>query len=179
MKTSIIAIIFLFGFLPFSRAQHLSVSLYDGNGINILDVEKSEGYTLTDWNTYSNQIVIEGLLVKENGFTLGAELGAHRLYYWERREIYYGNYIWSTLWTYNLGGIIGYTTHNFAIKAGLDLRDYADGSGVAVGFLTAADYAIPLGDKFAIPVGIRADFIPANAFTVSLNLTVGFRYRIK
>lgn len=165
-------------FSLFLQGQTLSLSFYDGNGVNILDVEKSQGWVLEDWNTYSNQISLEGLYVLESGLTLGGELGAHRLYYWERRDSYYGYYHWGTMWTYNLGFIVGYTMDKITLKTGIDLRDYSDGSGIAPGFLFAGDYAIQLADKLSIPIGIRADVIMAKALTVSPNLIIGLRYRI-
>ena len=90
------------------KAQSLSVTLYNANGTNILDVEQSEEYELEDWNTYSNETLIEFSRTSENGFILGGEFGAHRLYYWERRDSYTGYYYWATLWTYHLGGVVGY-----------------------------------------------------------------------
>ena len=92
MKTIAISFILLVSLLPSTFGQHLNLSLYDGNGINLLDVQKSQGMALSDWNTYSNEIVIEGLYILESGFTIGGELGGHRLYYWEYPDSYYSYY---------------------------------------------------------------------------------------
>lgn len=176
MKTLAISFILLVCLLLSTFGQHLNLSLYDGNGINLLDVQKSTGIALTDWNTYSNEIMIEGLYQLESGFIIGGELGAHRLYYWEYKDYIYNYYHWGTLWTHNIGAIVGYSVNNFTLKTGLDLCSYADGSGTAVGFLFAADYGISLGKRLAIPIGFRTDFISATAFTTSPQIYLGLRY---
>ena len=152
----------------------MNIALYNANGVNILDVEKSEDYELEDWNTYSNETLIEFTRVNDQGLILGGEFGAHRLYYWERRDTYYGYYYWGTQWTYHLGGLVGYALNEkISLKTGLNFRYYSDGSGIAVAIPIFADYGIRLTDRLSLPVGIRTDAIFANAFTFSLNISIG------
>lgn len=162
------------------KAQSLKIAIYNANGTNILDVEQSEEYELEDWNTYSNETLIEFTRISENGLILGGEFGAHRLYYWERRDSYTGYFYWATLWTYHLGGLVGYTPNEkLSFKTGLNFRYYGDGSGIAVAIVPIfADYGIRLTDRLSLPVGVRTDAIFANAFTFSLNISVGLRYQI-
>ena len=161
------------------QAQSMNIALYNANGVNLLDVEKSEEYELEDWNTYSNETLVEFTKVNDRGLILGGEFGAHRLYYWERRDSYYGYYYWGTQWTYHLGGLVGYTQNEkLSLKTGLNFRFYSDGSGIAVAIPIAADYGIRLSDRLTLPVGIRTDAIFANAFTFSINILVGLRYQI-
>ena len=181
MRSCILVFLFsLFSFISL-HSQNLNITIYNANGVNILDVEQSEEYELEEWDTYSNETLIEFTRISEKGFILGGEFGAHRLYYWERREPYYGYFIWGTLWTYHLGGIVGYAPfERLFLKTGLNFRYYGDGSGIAVAIVPiAVDYGIRLSDRFSLPVGIRTDAIFANAFTISLNLAVGLRYQIK
>jgi hypothetical protein len=181
MKSFVSLILIFLIALPSIQSQSMNISLYNANGINILDVENSEEYELEDWDTYSNETLIEFIRISEKGFIVGGEFGAHRLYYWERREPYYGYFIWGTLWTYHLGGLIGYSLNDkLWLKTGLNFRYYGDGSGIAFAIVPlSVDYAIRLSDRLSIPVGIRTDAIFANAFTFSINLALGLRYQIK
>lgn len=159
----------------------MNIAIYNANGVNILDVEQSEEYELEEWDTYSNETLVEYTRISKKGLIIGGEFGAHRLYYWERSEPYYGYFIWGTLWTNNLGGMVGYTPIKcLSLKTGLNLRYYGDGSRIAVAIVPiSAVYGIRLSDRFSIPVSIRTDTIFANAFTFSLNIAVGLRYQIK
>jgi hypothetical protein len=182
MKLAASFMVLILLFISNMRAQNLNVAVYNANGTNLLDVEKSEDYELEDWNTYSNETLVEFTRINDNGFILGGEFGIHRLYYWERREPYYGYYIWGTLWTYHVGGLIGFApTEKLSFKTGFNFRYYGDGSGVAFAIVPlAADYKIiKISRHFSIPVGIRTDAIFANAFTFSINLSIGLRYQIK
>ncbi len=158
-------------------SQSFIYGIYNGNGLNILDVEESEGWTLNDWGTYSNLTSLEGLFKLRDKFLLGGEIGAQRLYYWERRSPSTGYFTWGTRWTYNVGALAATSLidEKLMLKAGAAARIYADGSGTALAVMAALDYALFSFGKFSVPLGFRSDFIMAKAPTVCLNITLGLR----
>jgi hypothetical protein len=178
MKSKLILIL-LFASSTFLNtfSQSWILGVYSGFGINILDVEKSQDWELEDWNTYSILPYFEALYKLNDRTFLGAEIGAHRQYYWERRDDLTGYYYWGTLWTYNFSVLAETLVKDkLTVKSGLGLRTFSDESGSSVGIMFASDYVLASIGRFVIPLGLRLDFIPANAFTTSVNLTLGLRF---
>jgi len=163
-----------------SHAQDIYGTVNSGIGINVLNVEKSEGGPLNDWNTFSWTANVEGLVLLPSGYLLGAEVNVHRLYSYSRFYAPGNYYINGNIWTYHVGLIGGIAlTDNFYVKVGGNLRIYSDGSGVAPGFMAGFDYVLPLSGNFSLPVGFRSDLILGHAITASFNAMVGLRYYIE
>ena len=177
MKYSLPIILILVVLLSFPTfSQNYTVGLYCGFGANILDVEESQGWELEEWDNYSIMPTFEALINLDDKFLIGGELGAHRHYYWERRESGTGYFYWGTIWTYNFGALAEYlVTDKLRLKSGLGFRVFSDGSGSSPGIMAAFDYSVVSFDKLNIPLGLRVDAIPANAFTTSVNITAGVR----
>ena len=172
---TLIYLIFLTAF--FSQkgfSQAFNFGIYNGTGINLVDVEKSQGWELVDWNTYSNLTNIQGLFMLNEKLQIGGEVGAHRLYYWERRSPNTGYYSWGTMWTYNVDLLAAASLNEkIVFKAGIGMRTYSDASGSAFAGLASIEYELISFGKFTIPIGLRTDLIMANATTSSINLFLG------
>jgi len=178
-RNCLLPVILVLSTISFSKAQDLYAGVNSGIGVNLLDVEKSEGGALSDWNKFSWIGNVEGLVLFPSGYILGAELNIQRLYSYSRFYSPGNYYINGNVWTFHAGAIAGIAlTDQLFIKTGANLRIYSDGSGVAPGFMASVDYAIPLMENFSLPIGLRTDLIFANATTFSLNAMIGVRYYI-
>ena len=165
--------------LPSAYGQELYGTVNSGIGINILNVEKSEGGPLNDWNKFSWIGNVEGLVLLNSGYLIGAEVNIHRLYSYSRFNTLGNYYTKGNIWTYHVGAIVGIaSSDNLFVKAGGNLRIFSDGSGVAPGLMAAFDYSFPLLDNFSLPVGLRSDLLFGTAISLSFNATVGIRYYI-
>ncbi len=164
-----------------SYSQSIELSANGLLGVTFVDVESALDTELEDWNTFSYGFYAQGTYEFWDGIFIGAELGYHRLYYWEEAYLaggMYRNYRWNNAATIHFGPVVEAKSNNFFGLAGLNLRIFTDDSGVAPGLMFAGGYKIKIGDMFAIPLGIRTDIVFGSGVPVALNLMFGFKYTI-
>jgi hypothetical protein len=180
MRTFLIFLIIPFS-LSICSGQFQKVGIIAGVGGTIIDVASAvEWEDLEEWDTWAIILKGTGEYKISEGFSLGGEFGANRLYYWEYRwsDGTYSGTRYNTEWTVNLGiNLIKYFGGNFYVKGGVGLHFFVSGGNVA-GLLGAAGYNFNLSDKLIVPLEFRIEPIFGNSTPVPVLLGTGIKYML-
>jgi hypothetical protein len=178
MRRSIFLLILI---LCFSKgyAQRTEISVNAIAGITIIDVESALQTTLEDWNTFSYGGYITGMYRLNNILLIGIDAGYHNLYYWSEYYLaagYSRYYREGDVATIHAGPVVEIKKQRLFIQAGGNIRIFTDGSGVSPGIMGAAGYDIKLGERLALPIGVRGDIVFGLGTPVAIDLTIGLKY---
>ena len=181
MKTVFVVLFSMFTSICVS-AQFRSFGIVVGAGHTIVDVEKMFDRDLEEWDNIGIVLKATGEYSLQNGFSMGGEIGANRLYYWEYRwsDGTYSGTRYRSEWTTNLL-VHGtkYFGENFFVQAGPGVHIFNDGSGTVLGLMTATGYNLNIGENFQIPLGLRIEFVFGEGTPIPVMLATGFKYILK
>jgi len=186
-KLIILLVLLMLGLL---QAQ-ISVIIQNNFGYTLVDVSEAmeipeyseitdEG--LVDWNQFNYKGLIQIFKQNDQSYSLGGELGIHRLYYWEKK--FYpsinSSARWNrgTIWTAQAGVLIKKTiAEQYYLMTGASLHFFLNGSGTTVGFPIAMGHEIRLSKIITIPVEFRMDMIFGKSTPIGLGGGVGIQYK--
>lgn len=167
-------------FYTFSRDYNFTINAYLGG--TIVDVAEAIGYEMEEWDNFSFGISATGTKNIDDDFSIGGEVGFHRLYYYEYiydypSQVGYDNYsIWGTISTVYLGPVAELLNDKRYLQGGLNLHIFTDGSGISPGILLGGGFRFELDNDMVIPIGGRIEIIFGSATPVSINLVSGISF---
>jgi hypothetical protein len=173
MKRIIVLILVLFVYAA-SFPQAIQIQFQAGFGATIVDVKKITGDVQTNYNTYSYEFLLQGLIKsKHDKFRWISEIGMHRLYYYNSAPLWRSR----TVWTTHAGFGIERSIFNYGyLQAGANVRYFLEGSVVTPGLMGGVGLKIPVSRKIMIPLGLRLDVVFAKATPSSLCVYTGLQF---
>ena len=179
MKRIIILIPMLLWF-AISFAQSFKLQSQAGFGATMVNVKKVIGDQLSNYNTYSYEFLLQGLLKsKHDKFRWMPEIGIQRLYYWEEEYFAFTpdpspRWRSGTIWTVHGGLGIERPIYNYGyFQTGANVRYFLDGSGIAPGLMAGVGLKYHVSAKIEIPLGVRLDVVFGNATPSSFCVCTG------
>jgi hypothetical protein len=179
----LVALLALCAAFPAASAgiDSLTLRLNAGAGFTIIDLPSAFGWDpsyLDEWDYTDIKVNVQGLFLDFGRFSLGAEIGYNRLYYYYfivPNPPFSPNHYYGSVGPVNLS-VLGALEvfQNFFVQASAGL--YIFGDGVTAGISPSAMYTIPVGENMAIPIAAFIDVVFGDGIPIALGATVGFQY---
>lgn len=187
MRKTFILIFFLTVFAFAADNGKLVINIQNNFGYTIVDVSQAmdipeySDYTqtgLVDWNQFNYKGLVQ-VLVPNNNFLIGGEVGFNRLYRWEERYKTFDGYDrwrWGTIWTWHLGVLVQMKlTEQYYIGSGVGVYTFMNGSGTTVGFPLMIGHNLKITNKLTLPIEFRTDIIFGSATPIALGGGIGIK----
>jgi hypothetical protein len=179
------ALLAVCGAIPAAAAgiDSLTLRLNAGAGYTIIDIPSAFDWDpsyFENWDYMDIEVNIQGLFLTFGRFSLGAEIGWNRLYYYYfivPNPPFSPNHYYGSVGPVNISALGALRLFDkFFVQASAGL--YIFGDGVTAGISPSALFTIPIGKSMAIPIGAYAEIVFGDGIPISFGATVGFQYTI-